>query len=178
MNSYTGTAKVLHWLIALMVLGAISAGFYMTSQALSPQIIKIYMTHKSVGVSIFLLMLARLLWRLKSPPPALPAALPAWQKTVSRLTHLALYLLLFLMPISGYLMNSATGTPMKYFGLFRLPNVIARSADASAFWKAVHGYLAFALCALIALHVLAALKHYFVDRDQILQRMLPNRRKI
>lgn len=171
---YKSGAKWLHWLIALMVFGLLGVGLYMTDLRISPQKIQLYMTHKSVGLTVLMLMLLRLAYRLKNPAPALPVGIPGWQKTASHISHAALYLLLFAMPISGWLMNSASGFPMKYFGLVRVPGLIARSQENLALFKAVHFYIAWTLMALIAVHILAALKHHFIDRDTVLRRMLPS----
>ncbi len=176
MNEYSSIAKGLHWLIAILVLGLVAVGLYMTSQRLSPKLIELYKLHKSTGLMVLALMVLRLLWRIGHQPPVLPATIPAWQRIASGLTHGMLYLCLFVMPISGWLMNSATGTPMRWFGLFPVPSLLARDAELLSLWKNVHFYSAWLLIALIGLHVAAALKHHFIDRDRVLQRMLPNHR--
>ncbi len=173
-QDYKSSAKWLHWLIALMVFGLLGVGLYMTELRISPQKIQLYMTHKSVGLTVLMLMLLRLAYRLKNPAPALPVGIPGWQKTASHISHALLYLLLIAMPISGWLMNSASGFPMKYFGLVRVPDLIARSQENLAIFKAAHSYIAWTLIALIGVHVLAALKHHFIDRDSVLRRMLPS----
>ncbi len=170
---YRAGAKWLHWLIALLVFGMLGAGLFMTDMRISPQKIQLYMTHKSVGLTVLALMLLRVVYRLKNPPPALPLDLPAWQKTASRITHILLYVLLFAMPISGWLMNGASGFPMKYFGLVRVPDLLARNQENLTLLKSVHFYIAWTLMAVIAVHVLAALKHHFIDRDSVLRRILP-----
>lgn len=172
---YRAVAKWLHWLIALLVLGMLGVGLYMTEMRISPQKIQLYMTHKSVGLTILALMLLRLAYRLKNPPPALPAGVASWQKTASQISHAFLYLLLFAMPISGWLMNGASGFPMKYFGLVRVPDLLVRNQESLALFKTVHFYIAWTLIAVIAVHVLAALKHHFIDRDSVLRRMLPGK---
>jgi cytochrome b561 len=156
--------------MALMILGLLAVGFYMTSQKISPDVIKLYMTHKSVGLSVLTLAVLRLLWRISHPAPP-PPAMPRWQHLASQISHGVLYGLMFAMPISGWLMNSATGTPMKYFGFFKVPPLISRSAEQVEFWKSVHGFLAWSLLALICIHLLAVLKHQLIDRDGLLSRM-------
>jgi cytochrome b561 len=175
MARYSNTAIFLHWLMALMVLGLIAVGFYMTNQRASPSVFKLYMTHKSVGLTVLALVLVRLLWRWRVSPPPLPP-MPSWQRTASRVSHGLLYLLMLLMPLSGWLMNSASGTPMRYFSWFKVPQLIARNPEQLALWKTVHNVAAIALCALIAIHLLAAIKHHFIDKDGLLYRMLPTRR--
>lgn len=171
---YRSCAKWLHWLIALMVIGLLGVGLYMTNMRISPQKIQLYMTHKSVGLTVLALMLVRVLYRLKNPAPALPDGIPGWQKAASHISHVLLYLLLFAMPISGWLMNGASGFPMKYFGVVRVPDLLARNQESLSLFKAVHFYFAWTLMALISVHVLAALKHHFIDRDCVLRRMLPS----
>ena len=171
---YKSGAKWLHWLIALMVFGLLGVGLYMTDMRISPQKIQLYMTHKSVGLTVLMLMLLRVAYRLMNPPPALPDGIPVWQKAASHVSHALLYLLLFAMPISGWLMNGASGFPMKYFGLVRVPDLLVRNQENLALLKAAHFYIAWTLMAVIALHVLAALKHHFIDRDTVLRRMLPS----
>ena len=172
---YRAGAKWLHWLIALAVLGMLGVGLYMTGMRISPQKIQLYMTHKSIGLTVLALMLVRVVYRLKNPAPALPVDMPGWQKAASHISHVLLYLLLLVMPISGWLMNGASGFPMKYFGLVRVPDLVARNQENLALFKAIHFYIAWTLIALIAVHVLAALKHHFIDRDSVLRRMLPGK---
>ena len=170
--AYTRTAISLHWLIGIAVLGMLGAGFYMTDMRISPDKLKIYMLHKSVGLSILALMIFRIVWRLTHRPPALPASLPNWQRIASYVSHGLLYLLLIAMPLSGWLMNSASGFPTKLFGVLPFPQLIEKSQSAFEFWKYSHGVIAISLCGLIGIHVLAALKHHFIDKDVILNRML------
>jgi cytochrome b561 len=172
---YTRTAICLHWLIALCVLGLLSVGLYMTGLKISPVKLQIYMLHKSLGLTVLALMLIRLLWRLTHAPPPLPVSLPAWQRVASASTHALIYLLLFAMPISGWLMNSASGFPTKLFSLMPLPQLIARDPEAFVRWQTVHAYLAYSLLALVVLHVAAAFKHALIDRDGIARRMWPTR---
>ncbi len=175
---YRAGAKWLHWLIALMVIGMLGIGLYMTGMRISPQKIQLYMTHKSIGLTVLALMLVRVAYRLKNPAPALPVDMPSWQKAASHVSHALLYLLLLAMPISGWLMNGASGFPMKYFGLVRVPDFVARNQESLALFKTIHFYIAWTLIALIAVHVLAALKHHFIDRDSVLRRMLPGKQSL
>jgi cytochrome b561 len=170
MLRYTRTAIALHWLMSLLIIGLIAVGFYMTSQKITPGVIKLYMTHKSVGICVLTLVIVRMFWRATHQPPELPL-MPAWQKRASQLSHALLYFLMLAMPLSGWLMNSATGTPMKMFGWFKLPHLIDASTEGVMLWKSVHGYLAWGLVAVISIHVLAAIKHQFIERDGLLRRM-------
>lgn len=170
---YDGFAKLLHWLVALAVVGLLCVGWYMSDLKASPDKIRLYVTHKSVGLTVLALMVIRVLWRLGHQPPPLPDRLPSWQRAASKTSHLLLYLLLFVMPLSGWLMNSASGFPAKWFGLLKVPNLIARDKSALELWQNVHFYSAWFLMALIFVHIGAALKHHFIDRDNIMVRMLP-----
>lgn len=172
-HRYRAGAKWLHWLIALAVIGLIIVGLIMTSMKMSPKTLQLYMNHKSMGLTVLVLMIVRLVYRWRHPPPPLPETMPRWQRLSAHYTHIALYVLLFAMPISGWLMNGASGFPMKYFHLFQVPDLIGKSSVALNWFKGMHQWMAYTLMVLIGVHVLAALKHALVDRDGVLQRMLP-----
>jgi cytochrome b561 len=161
---YTTTAIVLHWLIAVLIVGAFTLGLVMTDiPGFSPTKLRYYSWHKWAGVTVLLLAALRLLWRLKNRPPALPGL------------HHLLYLLIFAVPLSGYFYTLATGFPVVYFGLFQLPVLIAKDPALAETLKGVHYWLNMLLAALVALHVLAALTHQLIDRDGTMRRMLPSR---
>jgi cytochrome b561 len=161
---YTGVAIGLHWLIALALIGSFALGLYMHELPLSPQKLKLYSWHKWAGVTIFLFVALRLGWRLTHRPPALPAAMPSWQRKAAEATHVLLYLLMFAVPLSGWLMSSAKGFQTVWFGVLPLPDLLDM-------------LLNFSMAALVVAHLGAALKHHFVDRDDVLSRMLPLFRK-
>jgi cytochrome b561 len=169
-SRYTRTAIALHWLMAIMIIGLIAVGFYMSSQKITPSVIKLYMTHKSVGLCVLTLATIRIAWRLTHQPPALPM-MPSWQARASQVSHALLYLLMVLMPLSGWLMNSATGTPMKLFGVLRIPSLIEKSSEQVELWKSMHEIFAWSLVVLISVHIMAAIKHQFFQRDGLLRRM-------
>jgi cytochrome b561 len=172
-TSYTRTAIALHWLIALLVLGLFPLGIYMSDLPFSPSRLKLYSYHKWMGVTVFLLALARLLWRLKHPAPPAPALLPAWQRIAATATHHLLYLLLLAVPLSGWLMSSAKGFQTVYLGIIPLPDLLTKDKALGDALQLLHQMLAFTLGALVITHLTAALKHYFVDRDEVLGRMIP-----
>ena len=173
---YDSVAITFHWLLALALVGAFSVGLYMTGLPLSPARLKLYNWHKWAGVTILALSALRLAWRLSHRPPAeLPA--PAWQQRVARLTHGALYALFLAVPLSGWAYSSAAGFPVVLFGVLPLPDFVAADRALAESIKPLHGALAWALAALVVLHVAAALKHQFVDRDGLLLRMLPGRNR-
>ncbi len=129
--------------------------------------------HKSVGVTIFALAVARLLWRALSPPPALPAMMPRWQVVAAKLSHYGFYALLFAMPLSGLVMSAAANYPVSYFGWFTLPNLVGPDERLRDSMEELHHLFAFSLFVLASVHVAAALKHHFFDKDDVLRRMLP-----
>ena len=172
-GAYGSVAIALHWLVALLIVGSFIVGTYMVDLDLSPWKLKVYSWHKWIGVTIFLLVAARLAWRLTHRVPAAPVAMPAWQRHASAISHSLLYLLMVAIPVSGWVMSSAAGIPVVYFGVLRLPDLVAKNKELFEFMKTVHYVLNYTLFAVVLLHVAAALKHHYVDRDGVLARMLP-----
>lgn len=170
---YTPTAIVLHWLMAVLLVGLFGVGLYMHDLPLSPWKLRVYSWHKWAGVTAFALVLARLAWRLGHRPPALPAAMPAWQQRAAHGLHHLLYLLMLAIPLSGWLMSSALGFQTVWFGVLPLPDLLAKDKELGEALKGVHMSLNFGLAALVVAHVGAAVKHHLIDRDDILSRMLP-----
>jgi cytochrome b561 len=170
---YTGVAISLHWLAALLILGSFVVGTYMVNLDLSPWKLKVYSWHKWTGVTIFLLVALRLAWRITHRPPALPAGTPEWQRHAASIAHALLYLLMIAVPVSGWVMSSAGGFPVVYFGVLQLPDLVAKNKELFELMKSVHFVLNKALLALVLLHVAAALKHHYADRDDVLSRMVP-----
>jgi len=168
---YTRTAVSLHWLIALLIAGGFGLGWFMTDLPLSPAKLKYYSWHKWIGVTVFLLALLRLTWRLTHRPPPLPSGMPAWQQQASEWGHRGLYLLIFILPLSGWLYSSASGYPVVYLGLVQLPDLVGRDKVLAGVLHEVHELLATGLLVLVGVHVLAAFKHHFLDRDGLLGRM-------
>lgn len=176
MNStrYNPVSMALHWLLALLILASLAVGLYMTGLPFSPTRLRLYNWHKWAGMVILILSAARLLWRLGHPPPAdLP--MPTWQNRAARSAHLALYLLFFAVPLSGWAYSSAAGFPIVLFGALPLPDWVAVNRELADNLKPLHRGLAYTLGVMVALHVAAALKHQLIDRDTLLQRMLPSR---
>jgi cytochrome b561 len=132
----------------------------------------LYNVHKTTGLVIFVLAVIRLAWRSGQPVPALPADLPGWQRTSAQVTHGLLYLLLFLMPLSGFLYTAMGGFPVPLFGLYDLARLVPENKPAAEFFKGAHLSLQFVLYAVVALHVAGALQHHLVRQDGVLRRML------
>jgi cytochrome b561 len=169
---YTRTAVVLHWLIAACVFAQISLGLWMIGIPKSPPGVRAYWfnVHKSIGITLGVLILARLLWRLAHRAPPLPGSLPAWQRIAAKVSHAGLYVCMIVMPVSGYLGSSFTKYPIKYFG-YTLPHWGWDAPPLKELMSQVHYATAIVFMALIALHVAAALKHLALDRDGVFQRM-------
>ena len=173
---YTATAKLLHWLIALMIFGMLGFGFYMTGLDLSPTKLQLYSWHKWAGVTVFALVLVRLAWRIAHRPPALPAHMPAIERLAAHAGHHLLYVLMLAIPLSGWLMSSAKGFQTVWFGVLPLPDLLAKDKALGNLLETVHFVLNYTLIAVLLGHVGAALKHHFIDRDDVLIRMLPRRK--
>ena len=173
--AYTRTAKGLHWLMAVLLLGLLALGFIMHDLPLSPQKLKLYSWHKWAGVTAFALALLRLLWRLGHRPPELPATMAAPLRLAAHAGHGLLYLLMLVIPLSGWLMSSAKGFQTVWFGVLPIPDLLAKDKELGDLLQTVHWSLNLLFVAVIAGHVAAALKHHFIDGDDILRRMLPSR---
>lgn len=172
-SDWPALSKALHWLIAALILVMAWLGLTMGDLPNGPDKIATYALHKSLGLSILALVALRLLWRLYAGAPAPLAGTPRWQERIAALTHLALYALLLAMPLSGWLLNSAAGFPLQWFGLFNLPALAGRDEALHALAGQVHELLFWALAALVVLHAAAALHHHLFLRDATLARMLP-----
>src|SRR5262249_37343117 len=136
-----------------------------------------YARHKSVGLTILALVVLRLLWRWANPTPVLPSTLKPYERALAGVTHFGLYLILFAMPLTGWMMTSARGFPVSWFGFFQLPDFVPKNDSLYNAMKDTHHVLAAALYAIVSLHVLAALKHHFILKDDVLRRMLPFTKK-
>ncbi len=173
---YGATAIALHWLTALLIVANLALGLSMVPLAISPRKLQWYLWHKSVGITVLLLTGMRLSWQLIRPPPP-PVAMPAWQRRSAALVRTLLYVLLLAVPVSGWLYSSATGVQVVYLGAIPLPNLVPRDRVLGDALKVVHVTLNSLMFMLVCVHVAAALKHHYVDRDAALRRMLPLRRR-
>ena len=167
---YTPVAVVLHWLLALAIIGTFSVGFYMADLPFSLTRLKLYNWHKWAGVTILALSALRLLWRLSHRPPA-DAPMPAWQARLAHAVHGLLYVAFFAVPLSGWAMSSAKGFPIVWFGVLPLPDFVPKDKALADTLKELHKFAAYGLALLVLAHVAGALKHRFIDRDGLLSRM-------
>jgi cytochrome b561 len=170
---YNALALTLHWVIAAVILFQLYLGLTMGDLPKGPQQFQAFLLHKSIGATILGLAAFRLIWRLFNRPPPLPVTTPAWQKGIAHATHWLLYLSFFVVPMAGWTMSSADGRPVSVFGLFTLPNLVGKNAALGKTLGEVHELSAYVLAALVTIHVGAALYHFFVQRDEVLARMLP-----
>jgi cytochrome b561 len=175
---YTSTAKTLHWLISLMIFCMLLLGFYMSDLPLSPDKLKFYSWHKWAGVTVFLLVIIRLGWRITHTPPAMPEGMPQLQQVAATIFHFALYALMFLIPLSGWLMSSAKGFQTVWFGVLPIPDLLPKDKAVGDALKEIHQALNLLLIGILIIHVLAALKHHFIDKDNVLKQMLPSRKNV
>ena len=175
---YTRTAKWLHWLVAVLIVANLGLGLTMVDMpGITPTKLRYFNWHKWVGVTVFALVALRLAWRVTHRPPALPDSMPRWERRAAAASHAGLYVLMFALPLSGYFYSLAAGFPVVYLGLLPLPVLIEPDPQLKQVLVVLHHVLAWTLMALLALHIAAALKHRIVDRDGVLERMLPRWRR-
>jgi len=169
-SRYSTPAIALHWLMAWLVIATYFIGLGMGALPVGPERIQMVGWHKWLGLTVAYIWVIRVYWRATHQPPAPPAG-PAWQKLAAHIVHLLLYVLLIAIPLTGWLMSSAKGFTTNYFGLFDLPNLLDKDKALAHTLKNAHGLLANSLMALVALHIAAALKHQWIDKDNLLARM-------
>lgn len=182
-SRYGAVAMTLHWVLAAAILFMLWLGLTMTSlDETDPRTFPLFQLHKSIGLTILTLSVARLAWRLANPVPPLSATMPRWERVSARAVHVLFYVLMIAIPLLGWatVSSAALAVPTTWFGLFEWPHM-PFLADLPRAEKrmierplaGVHGALALSMLALALLHAAAALKHHFRDRDDVLKRMLP-----
>ncbi|GJG98686.1 cytochrome b [Cupriavidus pauculus] len=172
--NYTATAIGLHWLIAFGIFAAFGLGLYMTGiPGLTPTKLKLFSWHKWLGVTIFIVAVLRVIWRATHAAPPVAPGTPAWQARAAAAAHHMLYVLILIVPITGYLYSLAAGVPVVYLGLWKLPVLIEASDTLKPIFKFAHIWLNYGMAAIVVVHAAAAIKHQLVDRDGTLGRMIP-----
>ncbi len=172
-DRYTPAAVGLHWILALLIIFNLAFGLYTVDLPLSPQKLKLFSYHKWVGITVLLLSAARLFWRATHEAPPLPDTMKPWEKQVAHLSHGLLYILFFAAPITGWLFSSAAGFQTVYLGVLPIPDLISKDKEVADVLRLMHHWINYAMAAVIVVHIAAALKHHFLDRDDVLVRMLP-----
>lgn len=172
-HRYSGVSLTLHWLTALLVV--VQIGLIMAGDNIEGPLARTLRDlHKSVGLSILVLTLVRIGWRLANPAlPSLPGT-PAWERWAARITHVLFYATLLALPLTGWLASSAAGRDILWFGLFDWPLLpIGGGRETAGALMDGHRLAVKLMYVLLVLHVGAALKHHFIDRDNVLHRMIP-----
>ncbi len=170
-EKYGVISKAFHWVVGVTIIGMIAFGFLMGGYE-PPFKYELYDIHKSIGATLILLAVLRIIWRIRDVRVPLVAGLNKGQKLAAKGGHYTLYVLMLAMPLSGWGMSSAGGHAVEVFGLFTLPALVEKDKAIGGFFHDAHEYLAWALIVVISLHVLAALYHHFIRKDETLKRMV------
>jgi cytochrome b561 len=170
---YSAVAQAFHWLIAALIVTQFTLAYMADDLPIGAHKLALLARHKSFGMTVLMLAILRLLWRLKNPPPELPDHMTPLERKLARATHIAFYVLLFAMPLTGWMMSSAKNYSVSWFGLFTWPNLIGKNETAFDILRATHDTMSVILLSIAVVHILAALKHHFWNKDNVLLRMLP-----
>ena len=171
---YTYTAILLHWLMAVGLVGTFALGYYMEGLSFSPSKLKLIAWHKWAGISLLVVLILRLVWRLTHPVPDLPHAMTQTARAGAHLGHWVLYALMFAVPLTGWLASSAQGVSVVWFGVWQLPDLLAKNQELGTWLQDAHMVLNYMLAVAVIGHVAAALYHQFVQKDGLMRRMWPN----
>ena len=174
-GKYSFSMRLMHWLMGVMILATIAVGWFMTG--LDPEVstykYDLYDTHKAFGALLLIMIIARFILRLTSPIPRLPKTIPGYEKGLSHAAHWSIYLFMLFVPLSGYLMSNASGRPISMFGI-PMPALIAADPMLAQQLHEIHGYIPYILLALVAIHIIAVIRHRWFDipENNVLDRML------
>lgn len=172
--AWGAVAKFLHWSIATLIFVQFGLGWVADSWHLSPTKLELFVWHKSIGLLILVLVVLRLLWRFANPTPALPVDTSVLERRAAHASHALLYALMVVIPLSGWVINSAAKIPFRVFWLFPLPAIVAPDKGLAELAKQVHFILFIVIATVVAVHMAAAFRHHWVKRNETLVRMLPN----
>ncbi len=171
-NAFGSFVKVMHWLTAVLVIGMLIFGFFLESfsDSLKGSMIAL---HKSIGLTILLLIVLRLIWRIFNKQPGYPLTIPKWEQFCARSVHYLFYIILIFMPATGWLMSSLGGHKVEFWNLWNWQLPLSPNRTLAGYFFNTHKILAFIIIGLLVLHVAAALKHHFIEKNNLLRRMLP-----
>jgi cytochrome b561 len=172
-NRYGVVTKTFHWVMALLIIFMLCLGLYMGTEHDMARKIKLFSLHKALGILVLMLAVCRAGWHLYSKKPPFLESLKAWEKAAAHAVHILIYAAMFAMPVSGLLLSAAAMRPVSFFGLFTVPSFAEKNDALREAMGNVHFYVAWTLIGILFLHVGGALKHFIIDRDKTLQRMLP-----
>ena len=175
-DSWGAAARGLHWLIAALIVVQFVIGSIAEEMSLTPAKLDLFVWHKSIGVTILVLAVLRLAWRMGNPPPLAPAGMTQWERKVAAFAHWIIYVLLFAVPLSGWWVSDASRVPFKAFFVVPMPDFIATDRALQEAAAEVHEALTTTLLIVVIAHVAAALRHHFLLHDDVLRRMLTGRR--
>jgi len=170
---YGSVAMLLHWGMAVLIVGLLILGLIMTGLPIGIQKLKFYRWHKELGVLVLMLVTVRICWRMINTTPPLPASIPRLQQLAAHVAHYAFYVFMMAMPITGWMLSSAAGLPVSFFDLFVLPDLVSADPSLKELLTKIHQWLAYGLILTLCAHVGAALLHHFINKDDILRRILP-----
>ncbi len=174
-DTWSAPAKFLHWLMAALILVQVGLGLMAVNWRISPTKLNLFFWHKSIGMLLLALLALRLAWRLINRAPALPAAMPAWERSAAQASHWLLYLLMLALPVSGWVVNAAANIPLRIFWMIPLPAIVAPDKGVAEWVALLHRGLVVWLGLVLVAHIGAALSHHFSMRDSELMRILPRR---
>jgi cytochrome b561 len=174
-TSWGAVAKNFHWIMAGLILVQITLGLMAVAWHVSPTKIQLFFWHKSLGMLILTLLVLRLLWRLANATPTLPADMPRWERRAAHASHILLYVLLVLLPLTGWVVNSAANIPLRLFWVIPLPAIVEPNKPLAQLFARLHLGLLITFALVLTVHIAAALRHHFVKRTPVLVRMLPGR---
>ncbi len=172
-SRYGAGARAFHWLVFLLIVVQIPVGIAMTSEGFPSIGNALFILHKAAGPVLLVVIAARVVWRLTHPAPPMPSYVPAVEQRIAGLTHIAIYVLLVVMPVSGYIRTVGDGFPLELLELLGIPPLLPRMPEIARLMRVVHAFTAYTLTALIALHIGAVMYHFVILRDGVMWRIWP-----
>jgi cytochrome b561 len=172
-RNWGALSKALHWIIVILIITQFVIASRAHNLPRGPALLEAWGWHKSFGMTILMLAVIRLAWRWMNPVPDLTAETRPWERVLARLSHVLLYGLIFALPLTGWLMSSAKNYPVSWFKIFQWPDLVAPDPAFSELMESTHHVLVKVLLAVALLHIAGALKHHFIDKNDVLKRMLP-----